>query len=270
MGIPVKDKSKGAAGLSIAPFKSAIRYTDPHRHNGYFELIFLTGGSGIHMIDGHRYEVTPPVLFVIRKDQVHCWELSTSGEGYVLIIRKEFVDGLTDGRLRSLFASISVHNCLILEESLTAARLLEVLLTELKPDGASVPEVTEWTLKALLGKVIEVARPGLQKIREAEGLYERFLGLLSEGRSLKRTVSHYADLLHVTPQNLNNACRKAVDKPASDVLGDFLMTEAKRLLLYTDDTVAEISFALDFKDPSHFVKYFKRMEGQTPQSFRRS
>ena len=106
--LSVKDKSGGGAPLKIAPFKSAIRQTEPHRHNGYFELIFLTTGQGVHVIDGRRYFVEPPILFVIRKDQVHFWELTTPGEGFVLIIRKEFVDGLTDGRLRSLFGTIMI------------------------------------------------------------------------------------------------------------------------------------------------------------------
>lgn len=266
--LPIKDKSGGRAAVRIAPFKSAIRYTEPHRHNGYFELIYLTKGAGIHMIDGRRYAVAPPVLFVIRKDQMHCWELTTPGEGYVLIIRKEFVDGLSDGRLRSLFASISGYNCLPLETSASVDRLWAVLLDELGPGREVVPEVAESVLKALLGKMVDLARPAVKPIRESGGLYEQFLHLLDDGKTLKRAVQHYAGLLHTTPQNLNNACRKSVDRPAAEVLGDFLMSEARRLLLYTNGSVSEISFALDFKDPSHFVKYFKRATGQTPQAFR--
>lgn len=262
--LPIKDKSEGRAPVRIAPFKSAIRHTEPHRHNGYFELIYLTAGNGVHVIDGRRYTVKPPVLFVIRRDQVHCWELSDPGEGYVLIIRREFVDALTDGRLRSLFASISGYNCLPLETSATVDRLWAVLLEELE----ATPEVGESVLKALLGKMMDLSRPAVKPGRESGGLYERFLHLLDDGKTVKRTVQHYAGLLHTTPQNLNNACRKSVDRPATEVLGDFLMSEAKRLLLYTNGSVTEISFALDFKDPSHFVKYFKRVTGQTPQAFR--
>ncbi len=36
------------------------------------------------------------------------------------------------------------------------------------------------------------------------------------------------------------------------------MDEAKRLLLYTNNTVSEIAFAIEFTDPSHFVKYLKK------------
>lgn len=263
--LPVKDKSGGKASIKITRFKPAIRHTDPHRHNGYLEMIFLTAGAGVHVIDGRRYAVGPPVLFVVRKDQVHCWELSTPGEGYVLIIRREFVEGLTDGRLRSLIASVSAHSCVPLTGNASVDRLWTVLLDE--TDGA--PEIVETVLTALLAKMMSLAGPAVKPIRESGGLYERYLHLLENGHAMKRTVEHYAGLLHTTPQNLNNACRKAADRAAAGVLGDFLMGEAKRLLLYTSGTVAEISFALDFKDPSHFIKYFKRATGLTPQAFRK-
>jgi AraC-like DNA-binding protein len=53
------------------------------------------------------------------------------------------------------------------------------------------------------------------------------------------------------------------------VLAESVTSEAKRLLHYTNSTVSEIAFTLDFTDVSHFVKYFKRVTGQTPQAYRK-
>jgi AraC-like DNA-binding protein len=72
-------------------------------------------------------------------------------------------------------------------------------------------------------------------------------------------VAYYAGKLNTTPQNINAACQKSIQKPAKDVLAEFVLIEAKRLLLYTNKTVSEISFSLEFNDPSHFVKYFKKL-----------
>lgn len=267
--LPIKDKSGGKAPMKIAPFKSSIRRTEAHRHNGYFELIYLTAGEGVHIIDDRQYTVAPLTLFVIRKDQVHCWDLTTPGEGYVLIIRKELVDQVKDGQLRSLFAAISKHTCLCFENVRAITPLWEVLLDALPPGRDTLPEVALWLLKALLGVLMEKAKPFIRPLTDSGGLYEQFLRRLDEGTNLKRTVQHYAGILHTTPQNLNNACRKAADRSATDVLEEAVLGEAQRLLLYTPCTVAEIAFALDFKDPSHFVKYFKRLTGQTPHAFRK-
>jgi AraC-like DNA-binding protein len=267
--LPIKDKSGGRSPIKIAPFKSTTRRTEPHRHNGYFELIYLTAGEGVHAIDHRQYVVTPPTLFVIRKDQVHCWDLTSPGEGYVLILRKELVDQIKDRQLRGLFAAISKHNCLHLENARSVTPLWEILLDTLPPGRDTIPEAAEWLLKALLGLLMEKTKPMVRPVRDSGGFYEQFLHLLEEGSNLKRTVRYYAALLHTTPQNLNNACRKTAGRSATDVLEEALLDEARRLLLYTPGTVAEIAFALDFKDPSHFVKYFKRLTGQTPHSFRK-
>lgn len=47
-----------------------------------------------------------------------------------------------------------------------------------------------------------------------------------------------------------------------------ILGEAKRLLRYTDMNLGEIASRLDFGDNSHFIKYFKRHVGITPNAFR--
>nr|WP_262915972.1 helix-turn-helix domain-containing protein [Chitinophaga filiformis] len=111
---------------------------------------------------------------------------------------------------------------------------------------------------------------GLQLVRPSRraDLYQSFLELLSTGIPVRNTVNYYAELLNTTAQHLNIACRNATGTGATEVLAGFIIKEARRLLLYTDKTVSEISFLLNFNDPSHFVKYFKRLSGSTPQAFR--
>ena len=119
-----------------------------------------------------------------------------------------------------------------------------------------------------MAKVLQVSQPIINKAEIKSDLYHSFTELLSTDGGIKNKVSFYAEKLNTSPQNLNAACRKAVNQPAADILSGFVLSEAKRLLLYTDNTISEIAFALEFTDPSHFVKYFKKFVGSTPQSFR--
>ena len=57
--------------IKIAPFKKDIRKTNPHKHNNYFEIIYLSQGSGFHYIDLNKYIIHPPEFFFVRQEQVH-------------------------------------------------------------------------------------------------------------------------------------------------------------------------------------------------------
>ncbi|MDO6425002.1 helix-turn-helix domain-containing protein, partial [Saccharophagus degradans] len=62
--------------------------------------------------------------------------------------------------------------------------------------------------------------------------------------------------------------KKKQDKTASQIIATHMVQEAKRMLMYTDKSVGEIAYELNFKDVSHFVKYFKRHTQMTPLQFK--
>jgi AraC-like DNA-binding protein len=264
----VKDKIETDKSIKIAPFKKEIRKTTPHKHNNYFEIIYLSKGSGHHFIDSRKFEVRPPVIYFVRKEQVHYWELDNEPEGFVVIIKKPFIAKSLDNELKSLFTKISGLGSLSLEDNHTIHALFEILVKENKEEDQNSFHIVEGLLKALLAKVIEVAKPAINNKEIKSDLYQSFVQLLNTANAVKHSVQHYAERLNTSPQNLNAACRKALNQSATEVLAGFIVSEAKRLLLYTNNTISQIAFNLEFIDASHFVKYFKRATGQTPQSFR--
>lgn len=264
----IKDKIESEKLVKVASFKKDIRKTTPHKHNNYFEIIYLSKGSGYHYIDLGKYVVSPPVMYFIRQEQVHFWELETEPEGYVIIIKKTFIEKSLDYELKSLLSKISTQCCLLLKDTKTIEKLLQVLTEENKMVDKNAFHITEGLLKSLLAKVLQVAEPVINKAEIKSDLYHSFTELLSAANGIKNKVAFYAEKLNTSPQNLNATCRKAVNKTAAEILSGFVVSEAKRLLLYTGNTISEISFALEFGDPSHFVKYFKKFVGVTPLSFR--
>ena len=264
----INNKIENDKVIKVAPFKKDIRKTNPHKHNNYFEIIYLSMGSGYHYIDLNKYVITPPVMFFVRQEQVHYWELTSEPEGFVIIIKKAFIEKSLDSELKSLLTKSSSQCCLQVTDNKTIEKLFELLVEENKVSGENSFQITEGLLKSLLAKVLEVSKPVINKAEVKSDLYQSFIHLLSTDNGLKNKVAYYAEILHTSPQNLNAACQKIVHKAATEVLSEFVLIEAKRLLLYTDKTVSEIAFALKFTDPSHFVKYFKKLVGATPQTFR--
>jgi AraC-like DNA-binding protein len=268
--LDIKDRSEHSPFLKASPFRKNTRKTAPHRHNSYLELVFLSAGGGTHTIDQQVYEVRPPVLFFIRHEQVHHWDLGSEAEpdGYVLILKKVFVDNSIDGELKRMLSRIDKLVCVYLEECSVIRQLFVLLASEQVMETGSSFLFAEAILKALFVKILQLAGPSIDRSFHQRDLYQTFTELLTQGRPQKDKVAHYAALLNTTPQNLNAVCRKAADLSAAGVLAAYIVDEAKRMLAYTDQTIAEVAFALSFKDPSHFVKYFKRHTTQTPQAFR--
>jgi|SRR5450432_640179 AraC family transcriptional activator of pobA len=266
--LSIKDKSENSKFLKASAFKKNIKKTEPHKHDNYFEIIYLSKGSGLHSIDYNKFEIDPPIVFFVRKEQVHCWELLTEPEGYVLILKKEFIDRSLDSELRLLLTKVSNLSSLHLSNNETISQLFELITKENELANENNFPILEGLLKALLAKILEVAKPVINKAEVKVDLFQSFRELITQNAEIKNNVAHFARLLNTTPQNLNATCRKAVNQSAANVLAEFIISEAKRLLIYTDNTVSEVSFSLSFNDPSHFVKYFKRFTGHTPQAFR--
>lgn len=99
-------------------------------------------------------------------------------------------------------------------------------------------------------------------------LFRRFVKLVSQHFLKLRKVSEYADLLHVSADHLNRTIKSQSEKTASELIDAMILTEAKAYLLHTDLSNAEIAYRLDFADPSHFNKFFKKLTHCTPMKYR--
>lgn len=266
--LEIKDKTEPVDNIKIASFRKDIRKTSPHKHNNYFEIVYLSKGKGFHTIDTREFAIKPPIVFIVRKEQVHFWEIETEPEGFVLIIKKSFTDESLDKQMKLLLSQISAFPCLFPKDKSTVEQLFQLLIKEHQESKVRNLAITEGLLKALFAKLLQSEKPAKPVRQNKDNLFRKFKELLSQDIKPINHVAHYANLLHTTPQNLNAVCRKESKQSAADVLSEFIIDEAKRLLLYTDLTITEISYSLGFKDNSHFTKYFKRYTGNAPKAFR--
>jgi AraC-like DNA-binding protein len=84
----------------------------------------------------------------------------------------------------------------------------------------------------------------------------------------KRRVSDYAQLLGISANHLNKMVKEITGRTASDCIREMLVQEAKSLLRYTDSSISEIAYKLDFSDPASFNRFFRAAANETPLSWR--
>lgn len=100
-------------------------------------------------------------------------------------------------------------------------------------------------------------------------LVRRFLISLSQHFREQHEVSFYAAEQHMSMRYFSHVVRTMTEKTPTQWISNTLLTEARRLLLESDETVAEIARELHFPSQSYFGKWLKQRVGVGPLRFRR-
>ena len=99
--------------------------------------------------------------------------------------------------------------------------------------------------------------------------FKQLVNLLRENYRTERSVEFYANEMNLTPKHLSRVVRTYSGKSVHQWIDDFVVLEIKNLLKYSDMSIQQISYELNFPNPSFMGQYFKRITGKTPGEYRR-
>ena len=267
--IRIKNKLEEKQLFKISRFKEVIKRTKPHKHDAYFELIYLSEGAGFHWIDTQKFQITPPVVFFL-SGQLHYWEMTAIPKGYVMLFRDEFFNSLKHSDLLNLVSSLQETVNVQLPQDEQLDFIFSEMERECKNPSVHSVELMQGYLQVALVKLLRHKQQSVAQTQtNGQLVFRKFQHLLRSANPISNVkVNEAADQLGLSPQNLNAICRKASGKSASELIIEQEILEAKRYLIHSDKNIGEIAYTLNFTDPSHFVKYFKKVAGETPQVFR--
>ena len=109
-----------------------------------------------------------------------------------------------------------------------------------------------------------------QTTTRSKMVFEQFIRLVGEYHTKYRNVGFYADKLCLTPKYLSKLIKTASGRSAPEWIDSYVILEAKNLLKYSDITIKEIVYRLNFPNQSVFYKFFKARTGMTPSEYRNS
>ncbi|MDA3893271.1 MAG: AraC family transcriptional regulator [Salinivirgaceae bacterium] len=247
----------------------------PHKHD-FYEVLFLTKGSGFHIIDSHKYFIKPPSIFFLSPGQAHKLELSHDIHGYIFLFTAEFylLNQANKNKLLELpfFFSVDQDNPpLLLKEETDINFLHQLFIRGCQEVTSENSELVSSILDLILqtcNKLYPAETFGIQKSR-GHLLVKNLFQLIEENYQKNLSINEYAEMLSITPNHLTQMVKQVTGNTSAKLLQNKVILETKRLLIHTEMTVTEIADYMNFSDQSYFTKFFKKACGTTPLQYRK-
>lgn len=247
---------------------------DIHKHT-FYEILWTENGISKQTIDYKEYEVLPNSLFFISPNQVHQFEEWKPLIGGTILFTEDFFL-LNHNNKDKLFELSFLDNfyanpCIKLDKKNFAdiKQTIDLVYNEQKRIDKS-QTITQALLHIFVAQVQRCIDTETEKPISKKYLiiFKQFKNLLDKHFAENKTTSFFAQQLNITAHHLNLIAKEVTGKTTSEVIRARSILEAKRLLTFTDSTVSEIAFELNYTDSSYFAKTFKAETNQSPIAFK--
>jgi AraC family transcriptional activator of pobA len=247
----------------------------PHRHADLHQFLLVYEGEGSMDLDGHEQRFAAPSFICVPPTIVHGFRFAEDTQGFVLTVAEGFMSGVVStGFEPELKAMLTAPVLLRLQEAGPEVGALESAFRAINHEfrWSTVGRASAITAHITLILVIatRLSRTRLQAGRTSPDalLVARLRHLIEEHYAQHWSVGDYAAVLAVTENRLSTACRRICGQSVLQLAHHRLLLEAKRNLIYTTMSVSQVGYALGFKDPGYFSRFFTKREGSSPLAFR--
>lgn len=246
----------------------------PHRHS-FYHVVYFSKGIGTHSIDFETFDVQPGQIYFMIPGQVHSWNFDGETDGYIINFSEQLLYSfLKEGQYLEQFpffnGTATDGVIQLTKNKTTIEKLLQEIINEIDTNAVMNTEMIKVHLLSLFIQVLRESVPSIIKPYAAPNqlLLRNFRKLVEQHYHHLKLPKDYAAMLYITPNHLNALCNDIAGKSAGELIRDRVLLEAKRLLVSSGMSVAEIAWQLSFKDNSYFTKFFKKYTNVTPEHFR--
>lgn len=108
----------------------------------------------------------------------------------------------------------------------------------------------------------------ISDLSRAKVITFNFYTLLNTNIHQTKGVAYFAEQLHITAKHLIASVKEITKETPRKTIDKMLLMKAKSLLKDNENSVQHVAELLGFSDASAFTKFFKRMSGESPKTFR--
>lgn len=220
-------------------------------------------------------------LFIFSPKHILQVQSNNRFKAHLIVIAPDFLKriNIDTKRMMPLFLQFGSLPCMELThaESQSLRSFISMVEQELKGSETDFSsEIISGLIAATIYKVGDILTHYLTEHPEvdspihnrAEEYFRQFTELLGEHYKHERSVGFYARQLCITPKYLTTLIKRISGKSVSEWIDNYVILEAKTLLKYSNMSVQEIAYYLNFPNQSFFGSYFKRNAGMSPSQYK--
>ncbi|MCL7988101.1 AraC family transcriptional regulator [Sphingobacterium sp. lm-10] len=250
-----------------------LQFEQVHRPNFFIILLLLQGTAMIHT-EGQHIQLNSYHVLVNRPLVVNSMQLKTGTKGYLICFTESFFSLRYNSNVLRQFAfyqTRQIYHFEIPKENQYKWRtLLTFMLQEKKLDIQRKNALRSY-LNILLHETQKCYGTAAQnnELMQYNEKVMQFIQLVDQHYVQHKNPSYYAAKLHISQSYLNKLCKGQQALTSGQIIKQRILLEAKRLLIYTSSSIAEIAYSLGFESPSYFNTFFKKGAGASPERYRK-
>ena len=276
------EKRPGIMGECIAANSASEMeiFRFPSRLNA---LIIGVGTEGETSLTSNlqEFRLKKDSLFIFSPKHILQVQSNNRFKAHLIVIAPDFLKriNIDTKRMMPLFLQFGSLPCMELThaESQSLRSFISMVEQELKGSETDFSsEIIGGLIAATIYKVGDILTHYLTEHPEvdspihnrAEEYFRQFTELLGEHYKHERSVGFYARQLCITPKYLTTLIKRISGKSVSEWIDNYVILEAKTLLKYSNMSVQEIAYYLNFPNQSFLGSYFKRNAGMSPSQYK--
>lgn len=247
-----------------------------HIHTELFQVFLIQQGEGVLKSEKKEIAIQGPCVLLIPPNILHGFTFDADIQGEVLTVSDSYLYTLFKDKpalqesLQQLRTLMLPTNSPIYTDFLYwRDKIQEELFEERTEKQLAMQYYFQLFFLELVRCKAADEQPKIVHSNKTLGYFRRFQQLIRQSAQEPLTIKAYADQLQITQMHLNRVCHAVAQTTALKVVQDFTMTEAKKYLLNTSYSIAEIAYFLNFNDPAYFSRLFKKRVGVAPGEFRK-
>jgi AraC-like DNA-binding protein len=282
----------GKAGfpLAVRRVRTDMEHAPSHPHDltevehshDFCELVIVTHGSAMHMLEGNEFPVTAGDVFLLQGQQRHYF-YKRENLDLINIMYDPGKIALPENELRRMpgYCAMFMLEPTFRRQHRFASRLhlkrvplahVEQLTETMERECETADPGYEVALRAkLLELMVYLSRAYTSTATtEAHALLRvgNVIGALENDFAKDWKLDGLLKIAHMSRSNLMRIFRKATGQTPIEYLVRLRIQRAMEMLRNTDLTITEIAMEVGFNDSNYFTRQFRRATGTSPRTFR--